>query len=200
MTIIDRLRGFLTHQPGPDSHDQPSQVDEDETVYPHLLVPEQVSKHTIRGLRSHSPSHENHEGIVYWAGVTVDELSAKFVTTCIVPDAETTSGSFNVSPKADAQVVQTIHENNLNGIGHVHSHPGDWTSHSPGDDNSAGLVFDGYYSIVVPNYAADGMLPFTRCGIHRYENGGFQELSDSTIAESLTSVPSPPANIDLRPP
>jgi hypothetical protein len=195
MKFINRIRGIF-RPPSDDS--ETSRTDQDGSGYPKLIIPEDICEHTIRGLRSHSPGTEDHEGVVYWAGHTLNAVNAQIVTTCLVPDAETSPGSFHIPPAADAKVVHQIHENSISGIGLVHSHPSAWTSHSPGDDQGAGLVFDGFYSVIVPSYGADGMLPIERCGIHRYENNQFHELDDSSISEQFEIVQSPPQFIDTR--
>lgn len=198
MSLTQRLKDLLFQRP--EQPEDPDTEGEQTTVsdYPYLLVPEPVTTSTIRGLQSHSPAHEDHEGVVYWAGVNLGDLDAKLVTTCIVPEAVTTPGSFTVPAGSEAQVVQAIHDHNLQGIGHVHSHPGSWAGHSPGDDEGAGLVFDGYYSIVVPNYGHSGMCPMTQCGIHCYWDGQFHQLDDSQIEQQISVIASPMDYLDLR--
>lgn len=195
MRLTNRIRGIFSR---PSDECEASPTDHKASGFPKLIIPRDICEHTIRGLQSHSPDNEVHEGVVYWAGHTLDVVNAKIVTTCLVPDAETSSGSFHIPPAADAKVVHQIHENSLSGIGLVHSHPSGWTSHSPGDDQGAGLVFDGFYSVIVPNYGDDGMLPIERCGIHRYENNQFHELDDSTISEQFEVMQSPTRYIDTR--
>ena len=175
---------------------EPQATAEDEYAYPTIIVPEQVCEATTRGLRSHGPQGTDHEGVVIWAGVTIENMGAKFVTSCIVPEADTSPGSFDITPAADARVVQTINEYDLSGIGLLHSHPGPNTDHSRGDEKDAGLVFDGYYSIVVPNYGTDGVRPLTQCGVHRYEQGRFRRLSNDIVEQQFVTIPSLPTYID----
>jgi len=165
---------------------------------PTLIVPAKVCEETARGLQSHSPPDNDHEGVVYWAGVADDTLEAKFVLTVIMPEATTTPGSYDVSSVANATVVEAVHDHNLELIGTVHSHPGEKTSHSERDDEEAQLPHEGYYSVIVPNYAHDGIRPFTNCGVHVYRDDEFEKLDAETIESNIRSVPSPPSYIDTR--
>lgn len=179
---------------GPEGHPP----EEPQSPSPSLLVTEEVCVETARGLRSHSPPHEDHEGVVYWAGVTDDELGAKLALSVIVPEADTTPGSYDISPVANASVVEAVHDHDVELVATVHSHPGEMTSHSERDSKAAQLPHEGYYSVVVPNYARDGVRPFTDCGVHVYRDGGFHELDSDTVQERVRAIPSPPTYVDTR--
>jgi proteasome lid subunit RPN8/RPN11 len=191
--IGEWFRDVLKTIRGRDSHT----IEEPRSSPPPLLVTEQVCTETARGLQSHSPPHESHEGVVYWAGVT-DKLGAKLVLSVIVPEADTTPGSYDISPVANAAVVEAVHGHNAELVATVHSHPGEMTSHSERDSKAAQLPHDGYYSVVVPNYARDGVRPFTDCGVHLYRDGEFHELDSDTVQERVRAIPSPPTYIDTR--
>src|SRR6266851_4587050 len=90
-----------------------------------------------------------HEGIAYLFGQTDGETT--IVLGAIRPDAETTRGSFNVPSAAVARVVRKISDLGLQLVGQVHSHPVD-AFHSEGDDIGARIAYQGFISIVVPDY------------------------------------------------
>ncbi len=165
----------------------------------HVLVPEAIYTHTRRGLRSHSPATEEHEGVVYWAGTTVPSLDTVVVLSCLVPTAETGPGRFDVSAGAYARIVEAVHDHDLQLLARVHSHPGSWTGHSDKDDGP-NLVYDGFYSIVVPDYAANGVQPLTDCGVHRFEDTEFKQLDSTEVAQTFRTITSPPQYIDTRNP
>lgn len=171
---------------------------EDGWIPPRLLITEDVCRETRRGLRSHSPPHEDHEGVVYWAGQSLPDESMKAALTVVVPEATTTTGSYDVSPVANAAVIDAIHDHDLELVATVHSHPGERTSHSDLDSEAAQLPHEGYFSIVVPNYAADGVRPYTSCGVHVYHDGDFVELDASAIEERVETLPAAPSYIDTR--
>lgn len=165
---------------------------------PGLLVTEEVCRETRRGLRSHSPPREDHEGVVYWAGKSLPDESARAALTVVVPEATTTPGSYDISPVANAAVIDAIHDHNLELVATVHSHPGERTSHSDLDSEAAQLPHEGYFSIVVPNYAADGVRPYTDCGVHVYHDGDFVELDDSMVEQQVETLPSAPPYINIK--
>ena len=113
-----------------------------------------------------------HEGIAYLLGQTNGE------TTLIVgsyrPDAETTVGSFKVSALAMARVVRTAADAGLQVVGQIHTHPGA-AYHSEGDVEGERIAYDGYVSIVVPDYGRE--LPsFARAAVYFYREGAFSRL------------------------
>jgi proteasome lid subunit RPN8/RPN11 len=73
-------------------------------------------------------------------------------------------------------------------VGQIHSHPGSFVDHSDGDDDMALMPYDGFYSLVVPNYASIGMQPLTICGIHVFEQSRFRRLKDSEVAKRFRVV------------
>lgn len=165
---------------------------------PGLLVTEEVCRETRRGLRSHSPPREDHEGVVYWAGKSLPDESARAALTVVVPEATTTPGSYDISPVANAAVIDAIHDHDLELVATVHSHPGERTSHSDLDSEAAQLPHEGYFSVVVPHYAADGVRPYTDCGVHVYHDGDFVELDDSMVEQQVETLPSAPPYINIK--
>lgn len=194
MSVIDSLRRASRRIVSTPSGD----TSEKEWEPPRLLISEEVCSETCRGLRSHSPPHEEHEGIVYWAGWSFPNESAKAALSVVVPDATTTPGSYDVSPVANAAVINAIHDQDLELVATVHSHPGERTSHSELDSEAAQLPHEGYFSIIVPNYAEDGIRPYIDCGIHVYRDGEFVQLDASTAEDRVETLPSAPSYIDTR--
>ena len=196
--LVERLRRFFGRKQAPKTDAEVNQQTDRQT-YPTVVVPKAVCEATCDGLRSHSPTYEDHEGVVYWAGTEFGESSTlMLVTTCIVPEASTGPGHFEVSALANMRVTETVHEHDIGVLATVHSHPGSSTVHSGTDENEAFFPYDGSYSIVVPEYAHKGMLPLTSCGIYRYEMDQFRRLDTPEITESFT-VHSAPNFIDTRP-
>jgi hypothetical protein len=67
--------------------------------------------------------------------------------------------------------------------------------HSDGDDEGALVRFEGYWSLVVPLFARDGVLPIERCGVHVFRDGAFRRLSIEAIGTRVKVIPSV---LDLR--
>jgi proteasome lid subunit RPN8/RPN11 len=194
MSVIATLREAARRVFMIKSHDAP----EVEWATPRLLVSEDVCSETRRGLRSHSPPDDEHEGVVYWAGWSLPDESAKIALASVVPEATTNPGSYDVSSVANAAVINAIHDHDLELVATVHSHPDERTSHSDLDSEAAQLPHDGYFSIVVPNYAEDGVRPYTGCGVHVYRDGEFVELDASAVEDRVETLPSAPSYIDTR--
>jgi hypothetical protein len=153
----------------------------------------QVAQETAKFITSYGSATEPHEGVAYWAGIPSDE--AWVVTTVLAPEATTTAGSFTTSTVANAMVVARVNELRLQLLAQAHGHPRGWVGHSDGDNTGAFMPYEGFFSVVVPWYGSQGLLPLTTCGIHRYEGGGFVRLSDNEIRERFVLLP---ASVDLR--
>ncbi len=159
----------------------------DHTCYgPTLFFPESILPVIERLLCSYGGGEE-HEGIVYLGGVETPRGSVALVA--IGPQATTTWGSFETHVDANMAVVSTLASLGITLVGQVHSHPGQWVDHSDGDDEGALVRFSGYWSIVVPQFARQGLLPLTRCGIHIYQDGQFRRLSDAAVEARIRVIP-----------
>jgi proteasome lid subunit RPN8/RPN11 len=118
-----------------------------------------------------------HEGIAYLFGQTNGEST--LIVGSIRPDAQTTVGSFNVSALAMARVVRTATDAGLQVVGQIHTHPGQ-AYHSDGDIDGARIAYDGYVSIVVPEYGRK--LPsFAAAAIFFYCDGAFSKLGSKNL-------------------
>jgi hypothetical protein len=162
-------------------------------AWPYLYVPEVVADRTAHLIASYGKPGEPHEGITYWAGVPSEKNWV--VTTVLAPNATTTSGSYRTSAVDNAKVIARVNGLRLHILAQLHGHPGEWVGHSEGDNRGAFMPYEGFYSIVVPWYGHNGLLPLQQCGVHRYENGKFRRLTDTTLQRQFVVVPS---SVDLR--
>lgn len=121
---------------------------------------------------------KRHEGICYLYGVTGEEVV--LAVSAMKPEAETTYGSFFVSAKSMAKVVRAGANNGLQVVGQVHTHP-QQAFHSPGDNEGALTAYDGYISIVIPDYGME--LPSLKgAAFFVYVKGhGFIEVAVSKV-------------------
>jgi hypothetical protein len=113
-----------------------------------------------------------HEGIVYLYGQT--NGTSTLIVGVFRPKAHTTPGSFEVSSIAMASVVETVCDLGLQVVGQLHSHP-TLAAHSEGDEDGTRIAYDGFVSIVLPNYARD--LPsLDGMALYMFRRGMFEEL------------------------
>ena len=92
---------------------------------------------------------KNEEAIAYLLGTS--SASRTVIVSVVRPVAKTTTGSFSVTAAAMATVVRRAVNAGLQVAGQAHTHPGK-AYHSQGDDEGARIVYDGYVSLVFPNY------------------------------------------------
>ncbi len=118
-----------------------------------------------------------HEGIVYLYGQT--DGTQTLVVGVFRPKAHTTRGNFAVSSIAMAKVVQSVCDLGLQVVGQLHSHPA-LAAHSKGDEDGARIAYDGFVSIVLPDYARH--LPSLEgAAFYLYRRGKFEELDPNAI-------------------
>jgi hypothetical protein len=138
----------------------------------------------------------SNEGIVYLAGQQHSQTIK--VLAVIAPETVSSEGRVTISSESNFHVVKTLSSHKLIHLGQVHSHPGSWVDHSRGDDQWASFKRTGLLSIVVPSYGTDGLLPFHKCGVHRFEDNQFIRLSKKYILKHFVVEQSESLFIDLR--
>ncbi len=118
-----------------------------------------------------------HEGIAYLLGQT--NGSTTIVVSAIRPESRTARGSFEVSSVAMARIVRKATDAGLQIVGQIHTHP-KLAFHSDGDVEGARIAYDGYISIVVPEYGR--LLPsLAGAAVYFHRDGVFAELSASAV-------------------
>lgn len=153
---------------------------------PHVTIAADLISESVLLLQGAMDDVSAHEKVLYWAGVRTEK--AWHITTCIEPELTSTWGSYHTSAVANAKVIQYLASNELELLCQVHSHPGIFVDHSDGDNEGAFMPYEGFLSIVVPFYGADGILPLKQCGVHRFQNGRFYRLTEGEIHEGFTIV------------
>lgn len=157
---------------------------------PVVYIPQEVIDQTKDMLLSYSIHGQMLEGIVYWAGTETEQ--GLFVTHALTPRAITTPVSFRVSALENARVISSLQEMGLQLIAQVHSHPnGADVNHIITEPEMGFMPFEDFFSIVVKDYAVDGLLPLTeKIGAYIFQEGNFIRLSDKQIQAYLRIVPS----------
>lgn len=155
-----------------------------------LLVPAPVLVATAKLLRSYGRGR--HEGVVFWGGV--EDGTRSVVLSAFSPTAVTTWGSFRTDTAANTALTLALARQGLALVGQVHSHPGRGVDHSHGDDEGAVVRFEGFWSVVVPDYAKAGV-SLSDCGVHLFCAGAFHRLTPEAVARRVLVVP---VSEDLR--
>jgi hypothetical protein len=161
---------------------------------PKVYITDEVIKKTKDLLLSYSKQGEYHEGIAYWVGKNTSQ--GVFILGALTPKAQTTYGSVRVGIVENAQVVSQINKMDLQLVAQIHSHPFRCgVGHSEGDDHMIFMPFEGLISIVVKDYALNGLFPLTKTGVHLFYEGEFVRLSDQQVDTFFKIIPN---HIDLR--
>lgn len=153
-------------------------------TFPHRAVLTLSSIATMR--KCLEPTMQlRHEGIAYLFGQTDGKTT--LIVGAIRPDARTTEGSFDVSAVAMANIVRKIGDAGLQLVGQIYSHPGE-AYHSEGDEIGARISYDGFVSIVVPEYGRHlpdlkGSAPYF------FADGRFVQLRQSAVTIIRDELP-----------
>ena len=152
-----------------------------------LIIPSILWTDAIAVLRR--PPHDR-ERVAYLDGLK----STMIATTLTIPLAEEHAGHFHIKPAEMSRAGRHLRRFGMTRLAQLHSHPTDWTGHSPHDDEMAYSQRDGAISIVVPDLA--GTAPGIQdCGIHIREPHGWRELDHTEKSRAVRILPS---LIDLR--
>lgn len=122
-----------------------------------LKILASVIEDTEQALVSFHDEAGPNEGLVYWAGV--EAYGVRYAVAMFVPVAEAHPYRVETSAQENAAYTKWLRENGFIHVAQVHSHPPGVHGHSDGDDLFAFAKTVDLYSIVVNNYARDGMQP-----------------------------------------
>lgn len=134
-----------------------------------LIVPEPVESATTAALSASRGHDGRHEGLVYWAGRRDGDDTV--IVAAVAPRCE--HGPFRVSAPANeiGRIARVARHRGLAILAQVHSHPGDDTRHSDGDDDMVLMPFEGMYSLVVGRYGDGSVRPELGAGLHQFQDG-----------------------------
>jgi|WetSurMetagenome_2_1015567.scaffolds.fasta_scaffold139855_2 hypothetical protein len=126
------------------------------------------------------------EGFVYWAGKIKNGKIIVF--SAFAPATISTKGSVEIISRSNIEFVLFLSRNRLIHIANIHTHSGSWVGHSAGDDIMVPFKKPGLLSIVVPHYGK-GKFDMLKCGINRFDNGCFSQLSKTYTRDHIKLVP-----------
>jgi hypothetical protein len=133
------------------------------------------------------------EQVCYLDGFRTPE--GNVVTTLTLPNALLAPGYFEVSSAAMSQAGKHFCSLGLIRLAQVHTHPSDWTGHSPWDDAHAYSQLPGAVSIVLPNFAHRQPI-LTDAGVHVRTLTGWIEVAKTDVSRYVRVIPS---LLDFRP-
>lgn len=157
-----------------------------------LIVAQQCLMSTSDALMSSKGrTGARHEGLVFWIGRTVG--TSTLVLAAAQPKTTSTPGSVQVSEKDVGEIFYRAKQLGLGIVAQVHSHPGDDTRHSDGDDQLVLMPFAGMFSLVVANYGHGSLLPGEGAGLHQYQEDHWTLVTDSSAMTVVSG------QIEVRP-
>lgn len=141
-----------------------------------LIVAEQVIEPTLTAFRNSAGEDGPHEGLVLWLGCTAGTTSIVLGTAC--PPTRHGRDFVFLDERAVAAASRSARRSGLGVIAQVHSHPGDDTRHSDGDDELILMPYEGMFSVVVASYGAGSLRPADGAGLHQYQEGQWVQILD----------------------
>lgn len=145
-----------------------------------LQIPDLVLAPTLEFLAE--KGQHGQEGFVVWGGCHIDDHTLRF-TSCYVPEqtAHDTPEGLLVVVKGEAlfRMNQAFYERGEIAAGQVHTHPTD-AYHSSTDDHFPLVTLRGALSLVIPDFAKDGLDGMDRWAWYRLrELGQWHPAADS---------------------
>jgi hypothetical protein len=135
----------------------------------------------------------SHEGIAFLCGLELP--TATLYTTAIAPQADHGRRHVRCSETEIAAVSAAARKLGLGLLAQVHTHPGDGTVHSLGDDEMVLMPFEGMLSIVCPLYGRFALRPLESLGVHQFQDGRWVLAEPESVKANLSVLP---GAVDLR--
>lgn len=139
-----------------------------------LIVSASVVRRTNELLREAGDRQPPHEGLVWWIGRTVEPDS--LVVSCCSPQVDSGPQHVLADEASVRSASRASRRLRLGVIAQVHSHPGDDTRHSDGDDDLVLMPFERMYSLVVARYGRRSVLPADGASLHQYRDGRWARI------------------------
>lgn len=134
-----------------------------------LVVPSHVLDSTVQVMRNCRGDDGPHEALVFWLGRRIGNDT--YVLSAIAPQTEHEPRRVTVDRHEVGAVGRTARQRRLAIVAQVHSHPGDGSYHSDGDDDLILMPHEGMFSLVVAHYGRSGFASSTGFSIHQFKDG-----------------------------
>ena len=144
-----------------------------------LIVPESVALKTRLALQSFKGIDGRHEGLIYWLGRRINNDSV--IVSSVIPYCEHSRQSVMVPEDTIGNIMKKIRSLGLGIIAQVHSHPGNDTRHSDGDDKLILMPFEGMFSVVIGNYGDGGITIQSGAGVHQFQNKRWVQIRQDCV-------------------
>lgn len=125
------------------------------------------------------------EGICYWAGR--EGLGPTTMEKVVVSEARHGPQSVFVSAAQFGEVARRARSLDLGILAQVHSHPGDDTRHSDGDDDLIVMPFEGMLSLVAPQYGRT-LTSIADFSIHQFQNHRWVLCNPESTAAAFQTI------------
>ncbi len=126
------------------------------------------------------------EQVCYFDGMLLEHSGV--VTTMTIPRAKLEVGRFQVAPDAMSEAGKHLRALRFRRLAQVHTHPTEWTGHSPWDNEWAYSQLPGAISIVLPHFARR-QPGLEQAGVHLRLDAGWRQLSPQEVPLQLRLIP-----------
>lgn len=141
-----------------------------------LIVPSGVISRTEQMLRESAGADGPHEGVVLWGGRVAE--NDRIVAAPVAVAATTGWGHVHVDAATVGHAGRVLRRHGLTLVAQVHSHPGDDTRHSDGDDTMIIMAHQGMWSLVARRHGRSPMT-LAQIGIHQRQDGRWVAVQDA---------------------
>lgn len=161
----------------------------DLTAVREVLIPERdVLAPTLKFLAERGKA--GHEGFVVWGGRHIDERTMR-ITSCYVPEQTAQSTPDGLLVRVDGEALFRMNRAFYNrgevAAGQVHTHP-THAYHSSTDDHFPLVTLRGALSLVIPDFAADGMDAIDRWAWYRLRDLGQWDPADKSDTQIVIEL------------
>jgi proteasome lid subunit RPN8/RPN11 len=151
-----------------------------------LIISASVLSATKASLQQFRGQDGRHEGLVYWMGRRCEHDA--LVISAFVPNCNHGPQHVFIAEGDVGRMSRHARSLGLVIVAQVHSHPGDDTHHSDGDDKLILMPHEGLFSLVVARYGDASLLPSEGASLHQYQDRRWVMIATSA-ADAFVAVP-----------
>ena len=155
--------------------------------YAARCVPASVVSATKTALQQCRGTDGRHEGLVYWLGRWCEHDA--LIMSAFIPASDHGPQHVFIAEDEVGRMSRRGRSFGVAVVAQVHSHPGNDTRHSDGDDKLILMPHEGMFSLVVARYGDGGLLTTEGVSLHQYQDRRWTLITAPTSNSFIIAPP-----------
>lgn len=153
-----------------------------------INIPDNVIESTVQYMQQYDKL--NKESYVWWAGKFVNDRYANVDLVIFPPKSANSFGNVTLDRNSIHFMHSRIRDEGLILLAELHTHPPAAKGQSYLDSINPAATYEGFVSVVIPNFCKGGIGDFSSCYVYRYKNNYSWKEMDTLEKKNLFSIKS----------